>query len=316
MTPPTTVGYGAMDVANLPLLMPFQIRNPAESLLVKAIMNEQHASDTLVAAMKSEERLRLELQKAASSPDDKDERAKNAASSSTSTGANTKKGGSGGNSANNSKKKVVKNANTIALMKTIENQIQHQQHVVATCQQNFVTASNWTCAILQGEYSKRVVLLDPESRSYADLEEAYTFLSARTSTKNDGGFIPTEENEYYHEQRIAYVRETLPVMKAVWRDGRDRNGLRDSIATFPYVYKLQCEDTLLDALREEMHQLAIVQGLRSRLDKSDPAKNKVLRHAEEVKNRKEVETSDLVRKWYRRRSVKLHPDRNGEVSTE
>lgn len=298
------VSYGVIDVANLPLLVPFQIRNPSESMIVQAIMNEQHASDALAAAMMTEESLRNELQKAASSStssssDDKDDNAtKNASAGS----AVTKKG-----VANNAKKKV-KSATTILLMKKIESEINSQIHIVAQCQHRLATAANWTRAMIQAEYSMRAVLLDPNSRSFVDLEEAYTFLFARLGATTDG--VPTDNDptHYYHEQRIAYVHEMLPVMKNV--GGR---AMRESISALPYVRQFQCESTLIDAMIDEMHQLAIAQGLRTRLDmKSDPAKNKVLRHAEEILARRVLETDELVRKWYRRRSVKIHPDKNGE----
>jgi hypothetical protein len=69
------VAFGPEDVANLPLLLPFEIRNPSESVLIQAIVNEQHASDALVAAMECEETLRTELQKATFSPsENKDEK--------------------------------------------------------------------------------------------------------------------------------------------------------------------------------------------------------------------------------------------------
>lgn len=315
----TPVSYGAVDVANLPLLLPFQIRNPTESALITALMNEQHASETLVAAMKREETLRTELQKAASSSlDDKNENAntvnRNASSSSSPASGvcakATKKTGCGGNATANNSKKKGKSAKTVVLMKTIQNQIQVQQHVVTQCQQNLASASNWTRAMVQAEYSKRAVVLDPESQQYRDLEEAYLFFSARVG-KNDG--VPTDEpDEFYHELRIAYVKEMLPVMKKVGSRG---DTTRESIAALPYVRQFQCDVRLLHAFRDELHQLAIAQGLRARFNQNrDPVKSKILHLVEEVRRRKEAETSELVRKWYRRRSVKLHPDKNGEVS--
>jgi hypothetical protein len=111
----------------------------------------------------------------------------------------------------------------------------------------------------------------------------------------------TEPAEYFHKHRIAYVREVLPIVP---------------IAALPYVRQLQCEDRLLDALRDEMQQLTILHGLRAQLDDKnrDPVQNKILRLTTETLVRREAETCELVRKWYRRRCLKIHPDRNGEVS--
>ena len=160
--------------------------------------------------------------------------------------------------------------------------------------------------MLRSEYSKRAVLLDSESRSFAELEEAFHFLLARVLSSVG------DHDEYYHEQRVCYVNEMLPVMKRV-----GERGARESLSALPYVQKFQADESMIDAMIDEMHQLGITEGLRSRLEKrmgSDPAKFKVLKHAEEMLDRREVETGELVRKHYRKRSIKLHPDRNGEVS--
>lgn len=332
-TTTTTVSYNVMDVANLPLLIPFQIRNPNESVLVKAIFNEQHASDALVAAMKVEETLRAELQKASSSSlDDKDEN--NAGKKGTAPGGGKKK---------------IKSVRTIALMKAIENDIAKQLRIIAQYQQDLENATQYTCVLLQTEYTKNAVCLDPESRQYAILDEAYTFLYARTTTPSsvanaeisqmmtNGSNNPQEHHSYveqisvathYHEQRLAYVREMLPIMKKIMGgiimvgNSVAVEARRNSIAALPYIHKFQSEQVLVDAISDEMYQLAITQALRARFgdtkknrDNLDTgAKNKVLRLAEDMLMARENETSELVRKWYRRRSVKIHPDRNGEVS--
>jgi len=331
----TTVSYNGMDVANLPLLIPFQIRNPNESVLVKAIFNEQHASDALAAAMKVEETLRAELQKASSSSlDDKDEN--NAGKKGTAPGGGKKK---------------VKSVRTIALMKAVENDIAKQLRIIGQCQQDLEGATQYTCVLLQTEYTKNAVCLDPESRQYAILDEAYTFLYARTTTpsslanaeisqmmNNGSSTNPQEHHSYveqlssvathYHEQRLAYVREMLPIMKKVMGgiimvgNSVAVEARRNSIAALPYIHKFQSEQVLVDAISDEMYQLAITQALRARFGESKKnrdnldtgAKNKVLRLAEDMLMARENETSELVRKWYRRRSVKIHPDRNGEVS--
>jgi hypothetical protein len=326
-----------VDVANLPLLIPFQIRNPNESVLVKAIFNEQHASDALVAAMKVEETLRAELQKASSSSlDDKDEN--NAGKKGTAPGGGKKK---------------IKSVRTIALMKAIENDIAKQLRIIGQYQQDLENATQYTCVLLQTEYTKNAVCLDPESRQYAILDEAYTFLYARTTTpsslanaeisqmmNNGSSTNPQEHHSYveqlssvathYHEQRLAYVREMLPIMKKVMGgiimvgNSVAVEARRNSIAALPYVHKFQSEQVLVDAISDEMYQLAITQALRARFGDTKKnrdnnldtgAKNKVLRLAEDMLMARENETSELVRKWYRRRSVKIHPDRNGEVSS-
>jgi len=167
--------------------------------------------------------------------------------------------------------------------------------------------------MLQAEYSKLAVTLNPESSHYIALEEAFAFLCPPLNTA-DG----TED--YYHEQRLAYVKEMIPVMKKV-----GEKTPATSLVALPYLQKFQASEVesgspsspsiLVTALIEEMFQLAITEGVRVRLEKqiiSDPAKFKVLKHAEEMMVQREVETGELVKKHYRKRSIKLHPDRNGE----
>ena len=183
------------------------------------------------------------------------------------------------------------------------------------------TSINKTTAMLQAEYSKLVITLDPESQQYADLEESLAFLCPRlgTSDSSDG----TED--YYHEQRLTYVKELIPVING--DNGRSLTGpcvrhSPDSFTALPYLKKFQCcgEEgdkevaPIIAALVDEMYQLSITDGVRKRLEKQldDDAKRKVLKHVEEVLALKEVITNDLVKKHYRKRSIKLHPDRNGE----
>ncbi len=308
----TTESFNSSDVANLPLLLPFAFKNPSENIAIRAIMNEQHAADAHANAMKREEALRNELQKAKSSGGDHQQ--ENA-----DVGSGSRKNApfhSGGGGASVAAKKNPKSrqpasknsaASARARIREIERQIDGATHAIAQCRARMSDSANWARTMLQSEYLKRAVLLDPESRSFAELEEAYQFLLARVAALTELG-----HDEYYHEQRVAYVNEMLPVMKRVGE--RDA---RESLSALPYVQNFQADQSMIDAMIDEMHQLGITQRLRSRLEKrmgSDPAKVKVLAHAEEMLDRREIETGELVRKHYRKRSIKLHPDRNGEVS--
>ena len=307
-TTTTTVSYNSSDVANLPLLLPFAFKNPPESIVIRAIMNEQHAADALANAMKREEALRNELQKAKSSGDHQQENADVGGWSRKKAPSHSGGGGALVAAKKNPKSRqpAGKSSAASSRIREIESQIEGATHAIAQIRARVSDSASWTRAMLQSEYSKRAVLLDTESRSFAELEEAFHFLVARVASSEAG------HDEYYHEQRVMYVNEMLPVMKRVGE--RDA---RESLSALPYVQKFQADESMIDAMIDEMHQLGITEGLRSRLEKrmgSDPAKFKVLKHAEEMLDRREVETGELVRKHYRKRSIKLHPDRNGEVS--
>jgi len=49
------------DIASLPLLQPFNIRNTNQSTIINTIINEQHSNDSLLSVLKREEELRKEL---------------------------------------------------------------------------------------------------------------------------------------------------------------------------------------------------------------------------------------------------------------
>ena len=309
-------------VASLPLLEPFRIRKPGQSTMVNALVNELQASETLEAMIKQEEKLRGDLQKARN-----ESSSSTAATDDGSSNSNNVNGGGNDNSAKGksvSKSKSSKkssrnksNANS-ERVKDIESKIETTAKVILQCRQNLAQFEGWTKSMLHTEYSKIAVTLDPESQRYADLEAAITFLcprrADRAEVRGDGS------EDYFHEQRLAYVRETLPVLKRV-----GRKNAASSLLALPYVKDFQCGDEAADgdgagagivaSLIDEMHQLAITEGLRVRLEKQtgDPAKSKVLRHAEDALDQREAATTELVRKHYRKRSIKLHPDRNGEV---
>ena len=129
------------DIARLPLLVPFQIQNPSTSNVVTTLMNEQTTADTLAALIKKEEKLRSELQKAKGGDDDKDGK----------RGGKAKKGKKASSSANATK------------IKELEQQIDTMQLTLHQIRQNLTQYCNWTVGMLQGEYSKLAVTLDPDS---------------------------------------------------------------------------------------------------------------------------------------------------------
>ena len=187
--------------------------------------------------------------------------------------------------------------------------------------------------MLQAEYSKLVITLDPESKRYNDLDESIEFLCPRLNKHNNSGsgtgsgneisnlFTNDGTEEYFHEQRLTYVKELIPVITKVG----PQHTIED-LDMLPYLQKFQCTSNasvsdlgtsssiIVKALIDEMYQLQITEGVRSRIGKEPTkAEYKVLKHVEEMLDRKEIVTSELVRKHYRKRSIKLHPDRNGEV---
>lgn len=307
----------AEEIATLPLIKPFQIKNPAQSTIINTIINEQHTHDSLLLLIQQREKLHKESLKIEN--DDVKEQKKDNKSSN--KGVLVSKGGGGGGGKKN---KIQLSKEAIQQMKDIDNQIEIIQRTIDEQRQVLVQFTNWTKAMLQAEYSKLVISMDMDSPQYIELEEALSFLCPR-----EGGSIGGRPNdgteEYFHEQRLAYVKELIPVIKKIGDKG---SITPEAFLTLPYLQKFQCCDEtgtgsspgesqspIINALMDEMYQLSITEGIRIRLDKQldDMAKLKVMKHVEEMLDRKEIVTSELVRKHYRKRSIKLHPDRNGEV---
>ena len=306
----------AEEIATLPLIKPFQIKNPSQSTIINTIINEQHTHDSLLLLIQQREKLHKESLKIEN--DDVKEQKKDNKSSN--KGVLVSKGGGGGGGKKN---KIQLSKEAIQQMKDIDNQIEIIQRTIDEQRQVLVQFTNWTKAMLQAEYSKLVISMDMDSPQYIELEEALSFLCPREGGiggPNDGS------EEYFHEQRLAYVKELIPVIKKIGDKG---SITPEAFLTLPYLQKFQCCDEttttgspgesqspIINALMDEMYQLSITEGIRIRLDKQldDMAKLKVMKHVEEMLDRKEIVTSELVRKHYRKRSIKLHPDRNGEVS--
>ncbi|KAL7550086.1 hypothetical protein ACHAWF_013319, partial [Thalassiosira exigua] len=329
------VPHDPNEIAALPLLRPFRIRRPEESSIVHTVINEQHAADTLAAVMAEEGKLRADLLKAQGGKDDKDERDERGGGKQggSDKGKDGGKGGKppaasgGGKRSKKLSRRMASDPERLEKVRELESQVEAASLAVHQCRQSLAQFAGWTHAMIQAEYSKIAVTLDPDSERCAELEECFCFLCPRPpgsgTDPGDAGSPRTRQkivrdasgnaaDEARHEQRIAYVREMIPVM----RRAGERN-FATSLVALPYLKKFQCDDPespVVGALIDEMHHLAIAEGCRARLGKetSDVAKFRVLKHAEEALDRKEERTSDLVRKHYRKRSIKLHPDRNGE----
>ena len=129
-TPPVQriATHAPSDVASLPLLRPFHIKNVVDSPVVNTIINEQHAADTLVAMMKHEESLRAELQKARNEPSAADDDKKSGAKSKSSK-KSSRKSNSGANSDR---------------AKDLELQIETVTVTLHQCRQNLVQFAGWT----------------------------------------------------------------------------------------------------------------------------------------------------------------------------
>lgn len=199
-------------------------------------------------------------------------------------------------------------------IKDIETEIRDNDKLCTQYKQELIVYTQHTRGIFQSAYTKIALKLEVQNNSAAieALEESFSFFCPRQTItspfmdSNGGG----HQDVWDDSQRVAYVREMCPVMRAHHRPF--------SVALFalPYIQKFQCTPEtpgIVEALLDELYQKTITDELRGRLkDVTDDAKLKVLRHCEEVLEKKTELTTELVRKHYRKKSIRIHPDRNGE----
>ncbi|KAL7447035.1 hypothetical protein ACHAXM_011567 [Skeletonema potamos] len=302
----------AKEIANLPLLAPFRsvtFPNPESSQLIQALLTEQEVANVVELYQNREDTLREELVKIIN---DAEKAEKDKAKDSSKDGSNTNSNN------NNSSKKSQKKKDKPKLspqvqkkIKDIETEIRDNDKLCTQYKQELIVYTQHTRGIFQSAYTKIALKLEMQNNSAAieALEESFSFFCPRqtiTSPFIDGG----GQDVWDDSQRVAYVHEMCPVMRAHHRP------LSVAVFALPYIKKFQCTPEtpgIVEALIDELYQKTITDELRIRLkDVTDDAKLKVLRHCEEMLEKKTELTTDLARKHYRKRSIRIHPDRNGE----
>eukprot|EP00577_Skeletonema_sp_RCC1716_P004235 CAMPEP_0113406952 /NCGR_PEP_ID=MMETSP0013_2-20120614/19790_1 /TAXON_ID=2843 ORGANISM="Skeletonema costatum, Strain 1716" /NCGR_SAMPLE_ID=MMETSP0013_2 /ASSEMBLY_ACC=CAM_ASM_000158 /LENGTH=1333 /DNA_ID=CAMNT_0000292841 /DNA_START=71 /DNA_END=4069 /DNA_ORIENTATION=- /assembly_acc=CAM_ASM_000158 len=307
----------AVEIANLPLLAPFRsvtFPNPESSPLIQSLLAEQEVANVVQLYQNREDTLRDELVKLINDAEKAEkEKAKELAASSSSAAAKNN------NKVAKKKDKPKLSALVQKKIKDIESEIKDTDKLCTQYKQELIVYTQHTRGIFQSAYTKIALKLEVQNNSKAieALEESFSFFCPRQTiatvvSVNDGyGSTQQQHQDVWDDsQRVAYVREMCPVMRAHVRP------LSVGLFSLPYIKKFHCTpDTpvIVEALLDELYQKTITEELKSRLkDVMEDARLKVLRHCEEVLQKKTELTTELVRKHYRKKSIRLHPDRNGE----
>jgi hypothetical protein len=193
---------------------------------------------------------------------------------------------------NNKKKRPTTKSLDIKI-ETLELQLAQCSHSLLAARSDLSHLSNFTRSALQCEYSKIVVTLSPSDERYESLEMAVDYL-------------------FDEEDRCVYFREMMGVMKKIQKEKR----LSVAIVDLPLIKQFQCDNLsspLTRSLMDELHQLYITEEVRVRCkDSTSRSKAKLLKYAEESLSSISGAVQDLIKKHYRKKSIKLHPDRKGE----
>ncbi len=223
---------------------------------------------------------------------------------------------SNGKGANKKKDKPKLSAQVQKKIKTIEADIRANDKLCSQYKNELIVYTQHTRNIFQTAYTKIALRLEVQNNSKAieALEGSFSFFCPRQTIEavvvNVGESQQQHQDVWDDSQRVAYVREMCPVMRMHQRPSNV------GLFSLPYIKKFHCTpDTpvVVEALLDEMYQNTILDELKSRLkDVTDDARLKVLRHCEDVLEQKTELTTELVRKHYRKKSIRLHPDRNGE----
>ena len=193
----------------------------------------------------------------------------------------------------NKKKKRPTTKSLDIKIETLELQLAQCSHSLLAARSDLSHLSNFTRSALQCEYSKIVVTLSPSDERYESLEMAVDYL-------------------FDEEDRCVYFREMMGVMKKIQKEKR----LSVAIVDLPLIKQFQCDNLsspLTRSLMDELHQLYITEEVRVRCkDSTSRSKAKLLKYAEESLSSISGAVQDLIKKHYRKKSIKLHPDRKGE----
>ena len=131
-----------------------------------------------------------------------------------------------------------------------------------------------------------------------------------TCGEEDGNFRSAYNELWDNEKRHLYVKEMIPVMKQV---GEKHNS--NDVVQLPYITLFRISDAespIISALVTDQHLLEIHTELSTRIAKPDLLQKKLLKNSELRLLNHSKATAVLVQKYYRKQSVKIHPDRNGE----
>eukprot|EP00956_Cyclotella_meneghiniana_P036141 scaffold122207_cov35-Cyclotella_meneghiniana.AAC.1 len=180
--------------------------------------------------------------------------------------------------------------------------------------QDLLHYSNFARSAFQCEYSKLIVTLDPNSSQYLELEESTDYLF------NDA-------------DRIHYNREMIYILSKKIK--YDKEEYTKGVGCLPLMTTFQCESNsvLLKALMEELWVYTLGEEVKSRnkdttvggntittsstainnnYNGSSSSKLKLLKYTTEIMNKSTNTVNELIKKHYRKKSIKLHPDRVGE----
>ncbi len=134
-------------------------------------------------------------------------------------------------------------------------------------------------------------------------------------------FVQTYQAIKSVELRLIYIKEVAPIVN------KCRGYIRDHIIKLPYLTQFQATDkddktgtSVIDALLCEQRIIAFVSALEAaykKVNSSTPPSTseallRALKDHEEYLETVIESTSTIVHKHYRKKSVKIHPDRRGE----
>ncbi|KAL7480954.1 hypothetical protein ACHAW6_006632 [Cyclotella cf. meneghiniana] len=190
-----------------------------------------------------------------------------------------------------SKKKRSSNNLNNDKIKILELQLASTSNSLLNARNDLVHLSNFTRSALQCEYSKLVVTIDADSARYAELERSVDYLF------NDA-------------DRCVYFHEMVGVLNKIGTESL----MLGCIVDLPLFRNFQCENVnspIVRGMMEEFFQICITDELRVTC-KDDKSKFKLLKFAQDSLERISATVQDLIKRHYRKKSIRLHPDRKGE----
>lgn len=155
--------------------------------------------------------------------------------------------------------------------------------------------NNFVRSALQCEYSKLAVTLSPDSSQYTHLEQCIDYL-------------------FNDEDRCTYFVEMASILKKMTRSKSTQG-----VEALPLIQQFMPSSQIIESLQEELWHHSLYEEIRKSLSNRTTAsahltgsQQKLLKYASDSLEKASAVAIDRIKKHYRKKSIKLHPDRMGE----
>jgi hypothetical protein len=96
---------------------------------------------------------------------------------------------------------------------------------------------------------------------------------------------------------------------------KEKNHVVGGVVELPLIQQFQCDihTPLVKSMMDELWHHLIYEEVRQKFkDVTSTSKSRMMKYTSDTLERSNLEVQESIKKHYRKKSIKLHPDRNGE----